>query len=287
MKKRTLMIAGILLMAVFLLVGCGSGSGSGSGAEGTEDQAAADSSTPAFDLSQIDWHVESGIVDGYRVVTFGYTNNTDYEVADFRLDFKVKEDVTDEQLEEYSELKEKAENMEHDIGEITFSAMTSKCVAPGASVDGLPCNLDGTVEYYTDFDSYEMFEPDMMTVALSDGKKLYNTYYDFTSGKTTVDEDVMDAYNWSNSSLARALPKPDVKYMMLAFDDETRLHARSFGVSKETYEAYVEACKKQGFDQEVDESEDRFSAKNTDGIELEVDYYSSDDEMDIVADKEE
>lgn len=37
----------------------------------------------------------------------------------------------------------------------------------------------------------------------------------------------------------------------------------------------------------MDESNDRFSAKNTDGIELEVDYYSSDDEMDIVADKEE
>jgi len=287
MRRIILLIAGTILMMGFLLVGCGSGSSTSDSGDGEDATTTASGGKPSVDLTQIDWKVEPGIVDGYRVVVFGYTNNTDYEIVDFDLEFKVKDGVTNEQLEIYSELKEKANNMEHDIGEITIGAMTSKCVAPGESVEGCACNLDGTIEYYTDYDSYEVFEPDMMTAVLSDGDKLYVAYYDFSSKKTIVDDDIRNAYTWSKSSLAKALPKPDVRYMALSYDDETRLHASAYGVSREMYEAYVKACVENGFDKNVDESDDRFSAENADGIELDVDYYSSDDEMSIVADKSE
>lgn len=287
MKKILFTAASVLLMMGFLLAGCGSSGGaSESGADtGGGDVETSDSGTPSIDLSQIDWNVESGIVDGYRCVVFGYTNNTDYEVVDFELDFKVRDGVTNEELEQYSELKEKAEDMEHDIGEITFSAMTSKCVAPGGSIDGQPCNLDGTIQYYTDFDSYEVFEPDKMTVGLASGGKLYGAYYDFSSQKTTVDDDVIDAYTWSNSALAKTLPKPEVRYLIMKSDDEDYLSAEAYGVSKETYEDYVNACKAKGYDQKVDESGSSFSAENADGVTLDVSYYSSDDQMSIFADK--
>ena len=298
MKKKTIIIGLMMALALiltFLMAGCGAGSGDGSGSGDADDQTASNSGTPAFDLSLIDWSVESGIVEGYRVVTFGYTNNTDYEVVDFDLEFKVKDDVTDDQLEQYSELKEKAKDMEHDIGEITFQAMTSKCVAPGASIDGQPCGLDGTIEYYTDFDSYEVFEPDMMTAVLSDGQKLYSVYYDFTSGKTTVDEDVMDAYTWSDSELAKSVPKPDVKYMGISYEDEDSLHARAFGVSRDKCSEYIDACKAAGFDQNIDDSDEDYGASGTryfksdngNGISLDIDYYPSDDEMQISLDREE
>lgn len=284
--KKKLLIAGIILVMVFAFAGCGSDTSSDSSA-GDSGETAAEVDISSIDLSQIDWNIESGIIDGYRVVVFGYTNNTDYEIVDFALDFKVKDGVTNEQLEESSELKEKAANMEHDIGEITFSAMTSKCVAPGESVEGCACNLDGTIEYYTDFDSYDLFEPDMMTAVLSDGNKLYVAYYDFVSQKTTVDEDTEDAYTWSKTTLAKALPKPDVNYLALSYDDETRLHASAYGVSKDSFDTYVSACKEKGFDKNVDEDSDSFSAENSDGISIDVDYYSEDDEMVIVADKSE
>ena len=294
MKKRMILLGSMMLMMVFLMAGCGSGSGNSADTDQAEDKGASASDRPAFDLTQIDWNVESGIVDGNRMVTFGYTNNTDYEVVDFDLEFKVKEDVTEEQLEQYSELKEKAKTMEHDIGEITCQAMTSKCVAPGASVDGQPCLLDGTIEYYTDFDSYEVFEPDMMTVVLSDGKKLYEAYYDFSSQKTTVDEEVLDAYNWPDSALAKAVPKPEVRYLAISYDNEDSLYARAFGVSREACSEYIDACKAMGFDQNIDDSDETygaggtryFSADNGNGIKVDVDYYPSDDEMQISVDRE-
>ena len=299
--EKTVRILGIALISITMicalvsLTGCGAGSGGGSESGEAANQAASDSAAPAFDLSQIDWTVESGIIDGYRVVVFGYTNNTDYEVVDFDLRFKVKDDVTDDQLEQYSELKKKAKEMEHDIGEITFQAMTSKCVAPGASIDGQPCGLDGTIEYYTDFDSYEVFEPDMMTAVLSDGKKLYSAYYDFRSGKTTVDDDVLDAYTWPDSELAKAVPKPDVKYLAISYDDEDSLHASAYGVSRDKCSEYIDACKVAGFDQNIDDSDENygasgtryFSADNGNGITLDIDYYPSDDEMYISLDREE
>ena len=266
------------------MTGCGSGSGSDAGSDGGSP---APAGKPSVDLSQIEWNVESGIIDGARVVVFGYTNNTEYEVVDFDLQFKVKEGVTNEQLEASSELKEKASDMEHDIGEITISGITHKCVAPGESVENCACNLDGTIQYYTDFDSYELFEPDMLTAVVASDGKVYAAYYDFASGKTTVGDEAEDAYTWSNSALAKTLPKPDVRYLMISNDDEDYLSAEAFDVSEETYKAYVEACKSNGFDQEVDEYDDMFDAKNADGVEVDISYVNSDDQMYITVSKEE
>ena len=288
MKKILIMVlAFAMAMAMGIaMTGCGSGSGSGSDS-GSDGGSPAPAAKPSVDLSQVEWNVESGIVDGVRAVVFGYTNNTDYEIVDFDLEFKVKEGVTSEQLEASSELKEKASDMDHDIGEITFSAITHKCVAPGDSVENCVCNLDGTIQYYTDFDSYELFEPDMMTAVVASDGKVYAAYYDFASGKTTMGDDAEDAYTWSDSAIAKALPKPDVRYLMITSDDEDYLSAEAYGVSEDTFEAYVAACKENGFDQDVDEYDGNFTAKNADGIEVDVSYISSDDQMYITADKEE
>lgn len=286
MKKiLTLMLAFALAMMMGIaMTACGAGSGSDSGSDGGSPAPAA---KPSVDLSQVEWNVESGIVDGIRAVVFGYTNNTDYEIVDFDLEFKVKGDVTSEQLETSSELKEKASDMDHDIGEITFSAITHKCVAPGESVENCVCNLDGTIQYYTDFDSYELFEPDMLTAVIAADGKVYAAYYDFASGKTTMGDEAEDAYTWSDSAIAKALPKPDVRYLMISLDEEDYLSAEAYGVSRDTFEAYVTACKEKGFDQDVDEYDDSFSAANGEGVSVDVRYISSDDQMYISADKEE
>jgi len=261
------------------LTACGSGSGSDGGGGGVLP------STPDVDLSQVDWTVESGIINGYRTVVFGYTNNTEYEFVDFDLEFKTKDDVTDEQLEAYSELKEKASDMEHPINEITMEAITHKVVPAGESVKGCACTLDGTIEYYSDFDSYDVFEPDMMTVVVASGDKLYAAYYDFASGETTVDEDGENAYTWPSSELAKAVPQPEVSYLT-SNDYDDSFYANAYGVSKDAFKAYVETCKSKGFDQNVDEDDDSFSADNGDGISIDIDYGSDDDEMAISVDME-
>ena len=142
-------------------------------------------------------------------------------------------------------------------------------------------------QYYTDFDSYELFEPDMLTVVVASDGKIYAAYYDFASGKTTMGDEAEDAYTWSDGAIAKALPKPDVRYLMISMEDEDYLSAEAYGVSEETFEAYVTACKEMGFDQDVDEYDDNYTAKNADGIEVDVSYISSDDQMYISADKEE
>ena len=286
MKKiLTLGLAFALAMMMGIaMTGCGSGSGSDAGSDGGSPSPAG---KPSVDLSQIEWNVESGIVDGIRAVVFGYTNNTDYEIVDFDLEFKVKEGVTNEQLEASSELKEKASDMDHDIGEMTFSAITHKCVAPGESVENCVCNLDGTIQYYTDFDSYELFEPDMLTAVVASDGKVYVAYYDFASGKTTMGDESEDVYTWPDSAITKALPKPDVRYLMVSMENEDYLSLEAFGVSKDTFEAYVAACKEKGFDQDVDEDDDSFTASNGEGVKVDLRYISSDDQMYITADKEE
>ena len=100
-------------------------------------------------------------------------------------------------------------------------------------------------------------------------------------------DEAEDAYTWSDSTIAKALPKPDVRYLMMTSDDEDYLSAEAYGVSEDTFETYVAACKENGFDQDVDEYDDNYTAKNADGIEIDVSYIRSDDQMYISADKEE
>ena len=96
--KKIMAFTLALMLAVTMgitLTGCGGSSGLGEEASG-EGEAKAQASAPSIDLSQIDWTVEPGIVDGYRTVTFGYTNNTDYEIVDFDLEFRVKDEREEE-----------------------------------------------------------------------------------------------------------------------------------------------------------------------------------------------
>ena len=127
----------------------------------------------------------------------------------------------------------------------------------------------------------------MLTAVVASDGKVYAAYYDFASGKTTMGDEAEDAYTWSDSTIAKALPKPDVRYLMITSDDEDYLSAEAYGVSEDTFETYVAACKKNGFNQDVDEYDGNFTAKNADGIEVDVSYISSDDQMYISADKEE
>ena len=127
----------------------------------------------------------------------------------------------------------------------------------------------------------------MLTAVVASDGKVYAAYYDFASGKTTMGDEAEDAYTWSDSTIAKALPKPDVRYLMITSDDEDYLSAEAYGVSEDTFEAYVAACKENGFDQDVDEYDGNFTAKNADGVEVDVSYISSDDQMYISADKEE
>ena len=83
----------------------------------------------------------------------------------------------------------------------------------------------------------------------------------------------------------KAVPKPEARYLATTYDEDDYLSAEAFDVSEDAYKAYVGACKSKGFNQDIDEYDDMFSAKNADGISVDLGYVNSDDQLYITVEK--
>lgn len=282
-RKATVLICLLFcLTAAMICAGC-----SGGGSEGSEGGEAGGGSAgvPKFDFSGIEWSVGSGVTDGYRTVMFSYDNGSEYDIAELSLKYKLKADVTDEEIKAFDELTEKAKNQEEELSELTIEAWAERIVESGGSAENIPMQLDGTVEYFNTYDAYDLFEPDIMTVIYIKGDKLYTAYYDYSNQETSYDEDVMDAYTWSDSDLAKLLPKPDAAIVAVSYDDEKRFHATIYGVSKDFYEDYIKQCKEKGFTKNVnDDSDWSWWAEDENGNKVDMIFVDTDGSLDISID---
>ena len=281
LKKAIAALLCLSVCAIFCCTGCGAGGESSEGDGGGSKSVG----TPKFDFSNIEWSVDSGVIDGDRVVMFNYDNNSDYDIAEVSLKFKMKDDTTDEEIKAFSELSEKAKEQEEKLSELTIEAWAEKIIGPGDSVQDVPMQLDGTYQYFTTYDAYDLFEPDMMTVIYIENNKLYTAYYDYRNQETSYDDEVLDAYTWSDSELAALIPKPDVKIVAPGFDSETTFSANAYGVSKEMFEQYKKQCEEKGFKGSSDNYVDwDWRAKDKNGNELELIYVEEDEKVGIHVD---
>lgn len=78
--------------------------------------------------------------------------------------------------------------------------------------------------------------------------------------------------SWPESSLAEMIPEPDSKLGNIEEDTESRLSVYAGDVSLDAYAGYVNDCIGKGFTESIEQSERSFSARNTDGNKLTVDY---------------
>ena len=271
--KKLIAVICICMIAVFSLASCGKSSG-----EKTSDG----ESIPEFDFGKVEWSVYSGVSEGNRIVKFDFDNNTEYDIASFDLDFKIKEDVTEDEINKFAELKQKAKDMEHDPEKLTISATTTAYTEAGSSYKGGNCNLDGTVQFFTEYDAYELFEPDMMTITFVENNKLFTAYYDYKENKVSYDDESLKAFDWSDSKLAKTLPKPDAKIAVVTWDEKDHFDAKICGVDESKYKEYIKACKEKGYNKNIDDDTDwMWEADNKEGKNLEMIYSDDDDTISL------
>lgn len=265
--KKIFAVIGLSVMMAVSFAGCGGG-----GSDKDES-----GGVPEFDFGKIEWNVDSGYKNGNEIVKFGYDNNSEYDITSFGIEFKIKDDVTEDEIAEHKELKEKAKDQEEELDELTMDATTTKYVKAGGSFDKGECTLDGTIQLFTDYDAYDLFEPDKMTISYLSGGKIYTAYYNYEKKKTSYDEEVLDAYKWSDSKLAKLLPKPDAKIAIPDMDDKESFTVKIYGINQDFYESYIKECKEKGFNKEEDKNDELWSAKDKEGNNLELVFSKNDD----------
>lgn len=284
MKKESIILAAALGLAV-CFASC-----SGDKTNPSENSALTTSSekveTPKINIADIDWHVDEGVVDGERYVLLDYTNNTPYTISDFKLTFKEKGDITEEEKTAfYSDIQKKLEASDADMKElkaqpITMHAETERVVNAGEAVSNVNCYYYEGSFYLKDISHYALVEPDIATVKFIDADKVYTVYYDFGSQKTSAEDKTEAAYQWSQTDLGSKLPKPDVKLLKSSIDNDKTFMFDAYGMTLEQFNAYVEDCKEMGYTVDQDSFEGFYSADNAEGYNIylhydEKSYYTS------------
>lgn len=235
-------------------------------------------------IEDIDWNIDEGIIDGKRYVLLDYTNNTDYTISSFEITFKEKDDLTDEEKENFfTDVVEKFQLSNDDIeqlkeDDISMHAETNHIVNPGESVKNVNCFHYNGSYYVKKIDHYNLVKPNIATIKYIKDDKIYTTYYDFVSEKYSNDDETEVAYQWSKTDLGNHIPKPDVKVVEVEIDDKNTFTFDAYSMSSEQFDAYVIQYQDQGFIVDIDSDKDSYSAENTEGYSVDL-YYEKDDGM--------
>ena len=235
-------------------------------------------------IEDIDWNVDEGIINGRRYVLLDYTNNTDYAISSFEITFNEKDDLTDEEKENFFEnVVEKFQLSNDDIAQlkeedISMHTETNQIVNPGESVKNVYCFYYNGSYYVKKINYYNMVEPDIATIKYIKDDKIYTTYYDFVSKKYSNDDETEVAYRWSKTDLGDKIPKPEVKVVEVEIDNDSTFMFEGYSMSSEQFDAYVEQCQDLGFTVDIDSDKESYSADNTEGYSVDL-YYEKNDGM--------
>ena len=276
-KSFTTLFLVILMMGS--LYACNSSKDGSTPAEDIEEE------SNAIEMKDIAWNVDEGIIDGDRYVLLDYTNNTEYTISSLEITFTEKPGVTDEEKEAfYTDIKEKFDFSDEDIAElkgkdISMHAETELVVNPGEKGEDAHCYYYSGFFYVKDIDHYKLVEPDIATIKYIDDDRIFTTYYDFASKEFSVEDDTVEAYQWTETELGKKIPKPEVKVLEAGIDDEDTFMFDAYGMSLDEFNAYVEECKALGYTVDENSYEGFYSADNAEGYNVYLYYENGDDAM--------
>lgn len=121
----------------------------------------------------------------------------------------------------------------------------------------------------------EAEETESSFYAYDDGGYKLSLYFYEDENKMHIGVDAPKKYSefeWLNSQFAKLLPVPKSNVGEIIKDDENGYEVYVAETTIEEFDNYVSACKENGFDIEVADSERYFSAKDSEGYKLFVEY---------------
>lgn len=275
MRNIIMKICNVTLIFVLLAIittGCGNNESMSS--DNTKSSKTLFSAKDAIKIEDILWNVTESIMDGERFISFNYTNNSKYIIMDVEMKFKQKEGTIIDQLAVFDELKATYEWSDEEMTELYILGYNRKFADPGETVSDSPCVVNGTYILVENMKQFEIMEPDVVDIAFigEDGKG-YVIYYDFkTQAYGQSSQGAQNLQQWSKSKISKLLPKANFKATRVSSDDEDDFFFYAYGVSREEYEAYVEAVKLKGFTEVGFEGSNSYRATNKDGIEANITY---------------
>lgn len=191
------------------------------------------------------------------MLSFSFTDNSDYSIVNVRLEMTFKDGVTLDQIK--PALGDAAEWIcdessdpltEENVAEqIVYGESGWYEIAPGETSEAYRCAFkDYGGETLEDPAIFELLEPSILTIQyLRDGKG-YIEYDDFMGESYTMSGDPFDVLGWPENDFTRDFPRPEGKYMRSVSVTDNQTYIELMDMSQEDFYALAQACKDVGYD---------------------------------------
>lgn len=277
-KNKSIFILILMLSITIVFVGCGNTNSNDTRPASKESTKG--SSKSRIKIEDLNWEIDEGIDDGHRSVYTNIENKSKYILVDFKLTFKTKEGLTDDDKSKlYYDLKNNFKVDDKTLERIKSEPITmytnvTKVINPDESASNIACYY-GYGYPINDMDLYNMFVPDIATIKYVDDGKIHTEYYDFESQKYSSGSETEQAIQWSQTELGNKIPKPEAKVIRTLSDYENSFSFEVFGVSPDQFNSYIKNCKEAGYTSKPQSYSGSYKAENSDGYVLYI-YYRKD-----------
>lgn len=236
-------------------------------------------------IEEIEWSLKPYLSDtGTERVSFDYTNNSDYTIASVEMKWIPKEDSKERSLEDYKDIQEALGLSAEDIMSLYIWVCNRKVCEPGQSVNNSGCSFNSWTYVEPDYMSaFDLMEPESMIISYLKDDLLCTVKYDYLNGLYMEGSDSTKAYTWSESELAKKVPKLEARVSEIILDIDTNFSINVYGIDKETYESYINTCKDAGFTEDFSYEPNTgvVVTSDSDGNMLLMDYLEEDSGVSI------
>lgn len=246
-------------------------------------------------IKDFKWETKESKCSGTDCYLFTLTNNSKYDIVSVSMYYRVKDNVTDEQLAVFEDAvnrKKEYTDEEISLNKIVLFGESDMLISKGKTSNKIDIRMGYETSYgYNSLfniptaEQFELMEPKEMKLGIIVGNKLYIAYYDFATDKWKLDEETYVADVWSKSELAKQLPKPQGEHFVISDDDEYEYELYSYGITEKMYDEYVEKLKSEGF-KETDSGSSYYEGENSDGYVVLVFFEEDGNYLEISIDKD-
>ena len=197
-------------------------------------------------------------------------NLTEIEI---RLDVERALDLLPEEIKEtailffFQGLKQK---------EISMHAETNRLIDAGQTVDKINCYYFGGSYYLKDINHLKLCEPDIATIKYIDDGKIHTMYYDYANDSYSYDDEIIPSNQWTKRAIGQKIPKLDSKCIIADTDEDDEFKFEAYGFTIDEFNEYVDKCKKLGYIVDELSFDNSYSADNTDGYNVDLDFEEKD-----------
>ena len=226
-------------------------------------------------IDEISYSFRDTVRYGEPVAAFDYTNNSSYTIIRLELYFKMKENVTSEQLD-LTHVVGGELVTDEEIPEMEPYVYDWIVCDPGETAQNAACYMVYNTEP-TNTAQCELMDLASAEIHfIGDDNKEHFVTYSAENGGYSLSERTYELSTWLDNDFTDQIPKPETRVVTAEMYNE-KLYVEAYDMTYDAFLAYVSKCEENGFQNKYpnDDIDYSFSGTNSNGYEIYIRFIDS------------